>query len=294
MWLVSKEQIEELYIKQGLTKAETAKMLGIGKTTLYNYCKKYGIETRNRWTDEEVYYLEMNFGKYPLEKLAKKLNKTETAIRGKCGRLGLTGAFANTGYINTNDVAKAIGVDRKTVSDWIRFKGLPAKKKVFLKKRMNWHIDVKDLWVWLEKNKDWINLSKLEKNILGPEPSWVDEKRREDINKKIRKHLRWSQFEIDHLKANYRIKSYKEIADELGRTTDAVQIKAKKLGLKKIIELTWQPVEVEMLMDMKMKGLTDIDVANELGRSFESVAAKRKELIRKGILNWKYRKTVRG
>ena len=36
-----------------------------------------------------------------------------------------------------------------------------------------------------------------------------------------------------------------------------------------------------MLMDMKKKGLTDIDVANELGRSFESVAAKRKEINQK-------------
>lgn len=294
MSLVSKEQIEELYINEGLTKAETAKRLGIAKSTLYNYCKKYGIENSRYWTDEEVHYLEMNFGKYPIKTLAKRLKRTESAIRGKCDKLGLTSAFANTGYVNTNDVAKAIGIDRKTVSDWIRFKGLPAKKRVVLKERMIWHIDIKDLWTWLEKNKDWINLSKLEKNIFGPEPSWVNEKRKEDIKNKRRHGLNWSEFELDYLRANYRIKTVKEIAKELGRTVNSVQNKAGRLGLKKVIELKWQPVEVEMLMDMKKKGLTDIDVANELGRSFESVAAKRKELIRKGILNWKYRKTVRG
>ena len=83
MSLVSKEQIEELYIKQGLTKAETAKRLGIGKTTLWNYCKKYGIESTKFWTEKEVDYLEENYGKYSLKVLAKNLNRTESAIKSK-------------------------------------------------------------------------------------------------------------------------------------------------------------------------------------------------------------------
>lgn len=290
MSLVSKEQIEELYIKQGLTKAETAKRLGIGKTTLWNYCKEYGIKSTKFWTDEEISYLENNFGKYPLKTLSKKLNKSEDALRGKCTKLGLTSALNNTGLLNTSELAKALGIDRKTIWNYIKDKGLPAKKQVVLRKGEFWRIKIEDFWGWLEKNKDLIDLSKFEKNILGAEPKWVDKKRRDDIRNRSRHNKNWSEVEVNYLKANYKNRSYKEIAQVLNRSEVSVQVKAQKLRLIKMVEIKWRDIEVDTLIKMKKAGNTDFKIAEELGRSLSSVDWKRKELLKSGLLDFKYRK----
>ena len=290
MPLVTKNQIEQLYIKQGLTQEETAKRLGIAKSTLWNYCKEYGIKNTKFWTDEEVYYLEENYGKYSLRTLAKNLNRTESAIRGKCLRLGLTSALGNTGLLNTSDIARALGIDRKTVWNYIQERGLPAKKKVVLNKKKFWRIDIREFWKWLEKNKDLIDISNFEKNMLGLEPDWVDKKRKEDVRNKTRHNQNWTKEEVNYLKANYRIKTFNEISRELNRTVSSVQIKSRKLGLSKVIEIKWKPVEVNLLIDMKKKGSTDIEIAEELGRSLASVDWKRKELLKKGVLDYRYRR----
>ncbi|MDU5110296.1 MAG: helix-turn-helix domain-containing protein [Clostridium sp.] len=287
--LVSKEQIVELYIKQGLTKEETAKKLGIAKTTLWNYCKKYEIENTRFWSDEDTDYLEENYGKYSLKTLAKNLNKSESAIKGKCLRLGLTSALNNTGLLNTSDIAKALGIDRKTVGDFIKVKGLPAKKKVVLKKAKYWRIDIDDFWKWLEKNED-VNLSNLERNILGIEPEWVDIRRKNHIKNKTRQNQNWSKYEVDYLKANYKIKTFNEIASDLKRSLTSVQVKSRKLGLSKMILLPWKPIEVDILISSKTKGITDEAIAEELGRSLSSVSWKRKELLKSGVLDYKYRR----
>lgn len=290
MSLVSKEQIEELYIKQGLTKAETAKRLGIGHTTLWNYCKMYGIESTKFWTDKEVAYLEENLGKVSLKHISKKLKRTESAIKEKCTRLGLTSALSNSGLLNTGDIAKVLGIDRKTVWNFIQYKGLPAKKKVVLRKGEYWRIDIDDFWKWLEKNKDLVDLSKMEKNILGVEPSWVDIKRKQDSRNTSRRNKKWTKAEIDYLKANYKIKTFKEIAAYLNRSLNSVNIKARKLKLIKVVELNWQPIEVDTLIEMKKQGHTDKVIAEELGRSICSVDWKRKELLKSGILAYEYRR----
>lgn len=293
MCLVSKEQIEELYIKQGLSKAETAKRLGIGNTTLWNYCNKYGIKNIRFWSDEEISYLENNFGRYPLKTLSKKLNRTEDAIRGKCLKLGLTSALSNTGLLSTNDIAKVLGLNRKTIWDFIQNKGLPAKKQIVLRKGEFWRVNITDFWKWLEINKDSINLSKFEKNILGAEPEWVDEKRRNDIRSRSRRNKNWSEFEVNYLKANYKRKSYKEIAEVLNRSHTSVQVKAQKLNLIKVVEIKWRDIEINTLIQMKKEGHTDVEIAEELGRSLSSVDWKRKELLKVGALDFKYRKAAR-
>lgn len=290
MSLVSKEQIEELYIKQGLTKAETAKRLGIGKTTLWNYCKKYGIESTKFWSNKDIEYLEDNYGKYSLKTLAKNLNRTEVAIKEKCTRLGLTSALGNTGLLTTNEIAIAFGVDRKTIWNYIQYKGLPAKKKVVLRTGRFWRIDINEFWKWLENNKELLDFSKLDKNILGLEPIWVDEKRRDDIRNKSRKYKTWTKSEIKYLRANYKIKSFKEIALDLNRSLNSVQVKAQKLRLIKMVQLNWQPIEVDILIQMKKQGFTDTKIAEELGRSLSSVDWKRKELLKSGVLDYKYRR----
>ena len=288
MCLVSKEQIEELYIKQGLSKAETAKRLGISNKILFNYCNKYGIKSTKFWTDDEINYLENNYGVHSLKKMSKKLNRTEKAIKEKCYKLGLTSALNSTGMLNPNEIANALGTYRSTIYKFIKNKGLPAKKQVVLRKGEFWRIKPEDFWDWLEENKDLVDLSKFEKNSLGPEPEWVDIKRRNDIKGKNRHNKNWSKAEINYLKANYKIKSHKEIASHLNRSLQSVQAKAKKLNLTKLIQIKWRDIEIDTLIEMKKAGYTDYKIAEELGRSILSVDGKRKQLLKAGVLAPEY------
>lgn len=290
MSLVSKEQIEELYIKQGLTKAETAKRLGIGLTTLWKYCKEYEIKSTKFWTEKEIEYLEDNYGKYSLKTLSKNLNRSESAIKEKCTKMGLTSALRNTGLLTTNELALAFGIDRKTIWNYIQYKGLPAKKKVVLRTGKFWRIDTDEFWKWLKNNKELFDFSKLEKKSLGAEAEWVDEKRKFDTRNKSRKNKNWTKSEVDYLRANYKIKSFKEIALDLNRSLYSVQVKAQKIRLVKVVQITWKPIEVDFLIQMKQQGFTDVKIADELGRSIASVDWKRKELLKSGLLDNKYRR----
>ena len=76
-------------------------------------------QKRRTWTAEEIEYLKDNIGTKSFNAIAKKLNRTETAVIGKGKRLGLGTYSKNTDLLNINEVAEMLDINRKTAWDII-------------------------------------------------------------------------------------------------------------------------------------------------------------------------------
>ncbi len=123
--------------------------------------------------------LQRRYGKTTLKSISKKLNRSENAIEIKACRLGLSSALEATGELTAAEIANVFKIDAHVVVDrWIKDRELKAQYKAVKFTRKFWRIKIEDFWKWAEDNKEIINFSKLERNILGKEPSWVDLERK--------------------------------------------------------------------------------------------------------------------
>lgn len=187
------------------------------------------------WSVEDTQTLEDSWGNVSIKTIAKNLNRTETAINVRAIKLGL-GAFLESGdYISYNQLIEALNVNcsYKDVS-WIEKRGLPIKYKIVQNNRFK-IIKINDFWKWAEKNKAFINWSKVERNALGKEPKWVDEWRKASSKDKVRfKTTKWTKYEDDLLKMLLSQKKYGhlEISKRIERSTGAITKRISDLGIK--------------------------------------------------------------
>lgn len=192
---------------------------------------------KRNWTADEYRYLEENWGIVSLNRIAKKLNRSKTAIKIKVQRKGL-GAFLQNGeYVTVNQLFKAIGKDSSNgyaEYSWIKNRGFPVK----LKRVENCSfkiIYIDDFWKWAEQHRNFIDWSKFNENALGREPNWVDAQRRLCINTKNKYHTTpWTKEEDSRL--ILLLKQYRYTVDELskriGRTDGAIQRRCCELKIK--------------------------------------------------------------
>ena len=78
-----------------------------------------------KWTDEELVLLEELTEKYPLETVARRLNRTKEAVFLKRQRIGMGGYMANTDMLTRNTVSKILGIENPAVLGEKRSKKLP-------------------------------------------------------------------------------------------------------------------------------------------------------------------------
>ncbi len=187
------------------------------------------------WTKEEYEYLERSWGKVKLDTMASTLNRSKAGIRIKAQKLGL-GAFLDGGdYITVNSMLSAFGSSYSyKITSWIENRNLPVKYQTV--DGCKWRvIQIEDFWEWAERNKTFIDFSKLPRFALGAEPSWVESLRRLHSQHNVKyKKSPWTPFEDEQLKAALkRFKySYPELAKILNRTEGAIQRRICDLGLK--------------------------------------------------------------
>jgi hypothetical protein len=196
--------------------------------------KKYSF-----WSEEEIDFLDENWGKYALKKLAKRLNRTETAIIVKAKRLGLGPTKYNTEYMNARELSGALGVDMHVITDrWIPKYGLKARRKVTLKTFKFWRIKIEDFWAWAEYNQDKFNSRRFEQGTLGKEPGWMQIKRKRDQFILTRRHYKWTPNKDKKLINLFRSgKSYKECGHHLARSVHAVSQRLRRIGWKNVWEV---------------------------------------------------------
>ena len=185
------------------------------------------------WTYEEIEYLKDNVGKIKLSTIATNLGKTNTAVLLKIKKLNLGNTKENTGLITLNGLANILNVDRATVKGWADRHSLPFKKSITREKRHFHLIHPEEFWNWAYLNKGKVQFMNVERNVLAPEPEWVEEERRKEMQslvKKKRSYQTWTT-SADRQLIYYRNKglTYREIGERLHRTPISVERRYQRI-----------------------------------------------------------------
>lgn len=102
--------------------AELIRLTKIRREYLYLIARELGYVTamtRRGWTARETGFLQENLGYMTLSRLARKLGRSEDAVRLKAKRLGLR-ARSNQGCYSVNELSVMLGIDRHVIYNyWI-------------------------------------------------------------------------------------------------------------------------------------------------------------------------------
>lgn len=235
------------------------------------------------WSVEELNYLENKWGDISIPAIAKNLNRSINAVVLKANRTGLGMHLHSGNEITLFQLISAMGKKNNFswyVDKWIRY-GIPFKYKKSINKRYK-VIKIEDFWKWAVKNKDILDFSTFEENMLGKEPIWVIEKRKADIIESRYKKTPWTKEEDNLLRSllnSYRF-SYIEISKRLNRTEGGIKrrmqdLKIKQRPLKADNHIAWSNEETELLIRLRNEGYR-CDVISEKikNRSAQAVRGK--------------------
>ncbi|WP_300347591.1 hypothetical protein [Clostridium sp.] len=228
-----------------------------------------------RWSVEEEEFLKEWFGKIKIKSIAADLNRSPAAIISKKNKMNLGSSKECREELTANELAEVCNVAHATVvRTWIKKKGLKATEKIIFRKQKYYLIKISDFWNWAEKNKENINFYFIEKNILGKEPKWVNE-RRKIGRANAKRFKKWTNKEDEILKMLLRKETYEEIGERLGRSKGSVKARVKFLGLTRL-RIEWEDKEIKLLRELNVKGLKAKEISNILARSQGNVYSKLK------------------
>lgn len=203
---------------------------------------------RRRWTKEEIEYLSERWGDVSIKGLAKKFNRSINSVSLKANRIGLGNFNLSGDYLTLFQLGQALNMHNNlymVYTKWVGA-GLPIKHKTVVSRKIK-VIYIEDFWEWAEQHQEMVNFSRMEKNILGIEPEWVDVKRKTDGLTKNLKRI-WTTTEIHVLEQMLLGKyTYAEIAKSLKRTECSITSKVHDLkkNIKKDIKMVWDEEEEE-------------------------------------------------
>lgn len=227
------------------------------------------------WTREETNFLQDRWGEYSLGRIAKKLNRSESAIYNKVARLNLGAFLENGDYVTLNTFLNYLrwikGTGRSYTVKQLIDKGLPVKYR----KRHNATIKViyiDDFWKWAKNNRTLIDFSGMEENIFGAEPQWVKEQREADYkHNSFYKSTPWTSSEDEYLLnlvKQFRF-GYKEISIKLKRTEGAIKrrmcdLKIKERPLRESPHSKWTDDKIKKVIEMYHKGYSPDIISLEI------------------------------
>jgi hypothetical protein len=248
------------------------------------------------WSEEEDDCLETWYGNTKIEYLAARVSKisgidrTVVSVKVRLAKLGLTHSLHASGKLNAHELSEFIGVSHAKVVRWIKKGYLKGEHRATFSTRKYWLVKVEDFWKFAAENRDKVDCSKIEPLTLIPEPDWFEEASRKDYYHFPKsKNLKWTDEEVHRLLTMYkRNKPSEEIAEELGRSVDAIKTKISLLTRQGVIHrdtvvhIPWSDREIELMYELEKQGLTDPQIAEELGRTFFQVASKRLRMKKNG------------
>lgn len=233
----TEEQIQ--YIKQNWGKESAgsiAKKFGCSWYILVKVAEQLGLSrppTKNDrlWSKEEEQMLKEMWGYAPIERIAKKLNRSLTAISVRADRLNL-GAPKNNNldYLLISQISNIFQISREQISRKWKNHGLKLYKIKLSEKKFVYGAKVEELLSFLENHQDFFDGRMIEEHILGPEPDWLKEKRKKDFQNPPNLEYYWTKQQEQYaLQLLLQGKDYEEIAEKVGKEPSAVRAKLYKL-----------------------------------------------------------------
>jgi hypothetical protein len=151
-----------------------------------------------RWTEEEVEYLKENYGTVSAREIAETLGRGLPGLHSKAATLGLDGRVGHWSH------AKRVGAWTKEEIEFLKANYLTLGAEACARQ--------------LGRTKAAVH-GKIRK-VGGGRPS-------------IGPKVEWTEDELSFLRENYQIMSWEEMAQKLGRTEQAIQVRASMLGMQR-------------------------------------------------------------
>ena len=261
---------------------EIAKITGKTENAIYLKARRLGItliQDRRKWTVEEETLLSDLWGVKSIEYIAKKMKRTVFSIKVKAVRMEL-GPMIRNNYdvITISDMVDLLNVTRDRIIDsWVKL-GLKLKKAKLTNKMSYYTISWKDLMDFLENNQNEWDSRNVEKNMLGIEPDWLQEKRKRDTIENPLWYRKWTEDEIKKAESLFKNgKTYQEISSIIDRSEWAVANLLRNLGYSYMLPQYWKGKEIKYLRE-NYQDMTYQEIAEELGRTTKAISAKAEEL----------------
>lgn len=239
------------------------------------------------WKKEELLYLEEQWGNVSISSIASRLKRTENAVIVKARRLELGPALMSGDYVTFNQLVIALtghSSNSYQMKSWIKNRDFPVHTKRVLKNTFK-IVYLDEFWKWAEKNRSFIDFSRMEPFSLGAEPEWVAEQRRKDFYScRLQRKDPWTPDEDNKLKYLLSLQRYswQEISEKLHRSTGAIQRRCCDLKIKDrpvkadthSKESTWTDEDLKILADGIRSGESYMLIGSKLKRSEKAVRGK--------------------
>lgn len=240
-----------------------------------------------KWTPQELSYLEEKWGTASIPTIAKALGRTVNGIKIKAHRLGLGPVLMGSEYISLNQLMNAVtghDVSGYTLNSWVQKRGLPIHYKTVNKCRFR-VVSIDEFWEWAEKNRSFIDFSKMPPLALGEEPNWVAEQRKNDYHAfSLQKKDKWTPDDDNYLIALLKSQKYgyREISEKLHRSEGAIQRRCSDLGIKYRpvkadnhgSDAAWTEYHYTTLAEGIRNGESYRFIAQKIGKSEKAVRGK--------------------
>lgn len=188
---IDDEWLRRAYADDGIRAPELAKLLGVGKSTVYRKLRYLGIESRSRAavsTDEERAWLRNAYvvEKMRLASIAAELGCSKQCVFRTLRRMGIeprtNGVLESLTSVDTDwlrtqyaelgrssyEIAADIGCNSKTVWRMLRDRGIPTRSRSEVMRatgRLQW---------WGEQNPNYRDGSSNERDLLEIQHHWDD------------------------------------------------------------------------------------------------------------------------
>jgi len=211
---------------------EIADHLGRSYSSVKSKANKIDLQTRIKWTEEKITFLKQNYPEKSDEKIAEKLGCTERAVKCKRQEIGIVNE-----HLWTQD------------------------EKEFLKQ--NWReMSDKQLSEELDRTQTAVVNERHELDIVRPD----------NHSGKFNQGIHWTDDKVEFLTNNFSDMNWRNIADKLNTTYQAIRNKAARLELEK--QERWSESEKEFVRE-NWQGLSDHELAVKLNKSLHNVQGKR-------------------
>ena len=227
------------------------------------------------------------WGHVSLPSMAKHLNRSVNAVKIKGQRLGLGPVLMGGEYVTFNQLILVLtghNVHSYHLKSWVKERGLPIHYKKVNQCRFR-IVYLDEFWEWAEKNRSFIDFSRMEPLALGEEPEWVDEQRRKDYHSFYsQREDPWTPAEdnllISLLKQHKY--GYMELSERLKRSCGAIQRRCTDLGIKERPVkasnhgegATWTEEHYKILAEGIRNGDSYVLMGRKIGKSEKAIRGK--------------------